>query len=155
MRTSKLMTLSVLVAAGIGLTACSGSTGPTGATGATGPTGPSGAPGATGPTGPSGAPGATGATGATGDTGPAGPAGPWPSAPRPASSATTRTTPLDARRCVLQQRRDVNQNLYHFAAESASVYKGSILIQSVTWNDETTAVFPTVTFTIRDQAGNR
>lgn len=61
MRTSKLMTLSVLVAAGIGLTACSGSTGPQGATG---PTGPAGAPGATGP---------TGAPGATGPTGPAGP----------------------------------------------------------------------------------
>ncbi|MEY2668794.1 MAG: hypothetical protein RJA59_1432, partial [Pseudomonadota bacterium] len=58
MRTSKLMTLSVLVAAGIGLTACSGSTGPQGATGPTGPAG------GTGPTGP---------TGATGPTGPAGP----------------------------------------------------------------------------------
>jgi OmcA/MtrC family decaheme c-type cytochrome len=42
MRTSKLMTLSVLVAAGIGLTACSGDTGPQGATGPTGPTGPAG-----------------------------------------------------------------------------------------------------------------
>ena len=63
MRTSKLMTLSVLVAAGIGLTACSGSTGPQGATG------PTGATGDTGPVGPT---GATGATGATGPTGPSG-----------------------------------------------------------------------------------
>jgi OmcA/MtrC family decaheme c-type cytochrome len=60
MRTSRLMTLSVLVAAGIGLTACSGSTGPTGPQG---PTGATGAPGT---------PGAPGATGATGPTGPAG-----------------------------------------------------------------------------------
>ena len=66
MRTSKLMTLSVLVAAGLGLTACSGSTGPQGATG---PTGPAGATGATGATGPAGADGATGATGATGADG--------------------------------------------------------------------------------------
>ncbi|MEI7703963.1 MAG: OmcA/MtrC family decaheme c-type cytochrome [Deltaproteobacteria bacterium] len=63
MRTSKLMTLSVLVAAGIGLTACSGSTGPQGANGPTGATGATGTPGTTGP---------TGATGATGPTGPAG-----------------------------------------------------------------------------------
>ncbi len=63
MRTSRLMTLSVLVAAGIGLTACSGSTGPAGAPGPTGATGATGAPGA---------PGAPGATGATGPTGPAG-----------------------------------------------------------------------------------
>jgi OmcA/MtrC family decaheme c-type cytochrome len=81
MRTSKLMTLSVLVAAGIGLTACSGSTGPQGPNGPTGATGASGAPGATGATGATGtpgepgAPGATGPTGATGATGPMGPPG--------------------------------------------------------------------------------
>ena len=57
MRTSKLMTLSVLVAAGLGLAACDGPTGATGATGATGPAGTNGT---------------NGATGATGQTGPAG-----------------------------------------------------------------------------------
>jgi OmcA/MtrC family decaheme c-type cytochrome len=61
MRTSKLMTLSVLVAAGIGLTACSGETGPQGPAGATGATG---APGATGPTGPAGPTGPQGPGGA-------------------------------------------------------------------------------------------
>ena len=36
----------------------------------------------------------------------------------------------------------MNQNLFHMAAESASVYKGSISIESISWNDETTAVYP-------------
>jgi OmcA/MtrC family decaheme c-type cytochrome len=72
MRTSKLMTLSVLVAAGIGLTACSGSTGPQGPAGPTGSTGTPGTPGTTGPTGPGGSTGPTGPGGATGPTGPAG-----------------------------------------------------------------------------------
>ena len=80
MRTSKLMTLSVLVAAGLGLTACSGSTGPQGATGPAGPAGP------TGPT------GATGATGATGPTGPAGPQLPGPGLQITILSATAPAT---------------------------------------------------------------
>jgi OmcA/MtrC family decaheme c-type cytochrome len=65
MRTSKLMTLSVLAAAGIGLTACSGSTGPQGPSGPTGNTGTPGSPGTTGPTGPGGATGPTGPAGSS------------------------------------------------------------------------------------------
>jgi OmcA/MtrC family decaheme c-type cytochrome len=59
------MTLSVLVAAGFGLAACSGSTGPTGPTG---PAGATGAPGTTGPTGPPGATGPTGPLAVTAET---------------------------------------------------------------------------------------
>ncbi len=157
MRTSKLMTLSVLVAAGLGLTACSGSTGPQGATGPTGPagaTGPTGPAGETGPTGPTGATGATGATGPTGPTGPAAVAAETCAFCHNQNNAVF-TSPTAA---VLGNGVTVNQNWYHDDAASNALYKGSIAIQSVTWADATTTTsgdssVPTVTFTVFDAAG--
>jgi OmcA/MtrC family decaheme c-type cytochrome len=70
MRTSKLMTLSVLVAAGFGLAACSGSTGPAGATGATGATGANGTNGTNGINGTNGTNGINGTNGTNGASGP-------------------------------------------------------------------------------------
>ena len=48
----------------------------------------------------------------------------------------------------------VNQNIFHDAAGSNALYKGSITINSVTWTDETTTVYPTVTFTVSAPASD-
>ena len=121
------MTLSVLVAAGIGLTACSGSTGPQGATG---PTGPAGATGRDGPHRPRRRPRRD---------------GPHrrhrrhrrhrPTGPLAVSRRDLRLLPQPERR---PNGVSVNQNLYHNAAGSNALYKGSITITSVTWTDDTT-----------------
>jgi OmcA/MtrC family decaheme c-type cytochrome len=134
MRTSKLLILAVLVATGFGLAACSGSTGPTGPAGATGPAGGTGAPGATGPTGPAGPTGATGPLAVTAET-----------------CFLCHSTATDAL---------VNQNTLHNDASSNALYKGSIVVEAVTWTDTTTsggtsgdAQYPTVTFKMLNAAG--
>ncbi len=141
MRTSKLMTLSVLVAAGIGLTACSGSTGPQGPTG---PTGNTGAPGATGPTGPAGVTGPTGPAGVTGPTGPV------------AVQAETCTFCHNQNNALaspglnaaLNNGVTVNQNFYHDAASDDALASAFITISSVSWEDVTVTP-PTVSATVR------
>ena len=152
MRTSKLMTLSVLVAAGIGLTACSGSTGPQGTPGSTGPTGAPGADGATAPPAPLAPPAP-----------PAPPALPAPPAhgPRRPDGRQRRDLHLlpqpeqrdcPAQRCDRFNGVIVNQNDYHNAAAVGRPLQGLDLDHERVWNDDTVnaAVYPDRDLHVRD-----
>jgi OmcA/MtrC family decaheme c-type cytochrome len=125
MRTSKLMTLSVLVAAGLGLAACSGSTGPTG------PTGPAGGTGPAGPTGPS------------GPTGPTGPTGPL--------AVTAETCTLCHATDGFVNQNNFHNNAATIALYKGSITINSITWADAT--TVTGASVPTVTFTVNDANG--
>jgi OmcA/MtrC family decaheme c-type cytochrome len=144
MRTSKLMTLAVLVATGFGLAACSGSTGPVGPAGATGPAGGTGVAGPTGNTGPIGATGPTGATG-----------------PLAVTVETCANCHLNELTPAISTGALVNQTAFHNDAGDAAVQEKPITITGLGWTATTladaaavttggsTAYFrPTVTFTI-------
>jgi len=138
MRAPKTLTLSMLAAAGLVLSACTGSTGPQGPAGTDGPTGPTGTTGTTGPTGP---------------IGPTGPTGPL--ATQAETCAYCHNTSTSTNGVT------VNQDVFHDNLAADALYKGSLTISSVTWETQSVLIggvatdveVPTITVSILDKAG--
>ncbi len=155
-----------------------GEPGVAGLPGVPGPTGPAGTPGATGPTGgigstgETGVPGATGPAGSAGDAGPEGATGPvgatgasGATGPSGASGATGATGPTgtgavglqSAESCVLchANAKIADDVAAHAALAGNALARNTATITSVTIpNGATTGGSPTVTFTVKDAAGN-